>query len=88
MVIRWGIYIDYDWYYDQGKIKTDCNITLKDNEIITVDLNLDEHTINWAINGIFLSNDNIQCLIKSHLAVAVSLWVKSDCVQIVQYDIM
>eukprot|EP01084_Bolivina_argentea_P061376 112157_1 len=85
----WGIYNAYGGYYYKGsKLKTDRSITLKGNDIITVDLNMDKNTVNWAINGIFLSNDNIPSLTKSHLAVAASLWTKSDSVQIVQYDIM
>ena len=85
----WGIYKFHGGYYQKkSKIATDRSLTLTGNEIITVDINMDKNTINWAINGMFLSNKNIPLGTSEHIALAASLWNKGDSVQIVQYDVM
>ena len=57
-------------------METPRKLTLKGNEIITIDLNIDKMTVNWAIKGIFLSNENISCIKEAHVAFAASIWRK------------
>ena len=83
----WGIYNDHDGYYHKGqKIKTDRQLRLTGKERITVDLDMDSQTVDWAINGVFLTDNKVKLLTSAHLAIAASVWTKGDSVTIIQYE--
>ena len=57
----------------------------KTGDIVTVDINVDKSTINWAVNGKFLSTDDVITNIPKQVALAATMYYKNDSIQILQY---
>jgi hypothetical protein len=76
--------------FSQNCLKTAKQILTVEGDIVTCDLDMDEGTFSWAINGQYLSDD-FDYKIKGGVgagqqwAIAASLWATDDQVEIVQY---
>ena len=57
----------------------------KDGDIVTVDINLYNNTLNWELNGNRLTQSDAITNIPKCVALAANLYYKGDSVQIVQY---
>ena len=78
---RWG----YNESNQYNRVKT-RKLLVKKDDIVTVDLDLNDRTLNFAINGTYLSDQDLFENIASPVAVAASLWRKDDCVEIIDYQ--
>eukprot|EP01084_Bolivina_argentea_P284353 487320_1 len=67
--------------------KTNKNgVKTKDGDIVTIDVDLDKSELNFAINGQYFSDGPIFSNIPKEVALAVSLWVAGNSVEILQYN--
>ena len=85
----WGTW-DNDNHH-QGKkmyFNVEHKLKVKTGDVVTVDVDLYNHVLNWAINGQYLSSDDIALNIPKQVALAASLWNGGDSVEIVQYKRM
>eukprot|EP01083_Nonionella_stella_P317592 1157314_1 len=60
-------------------------LKVKQGDIVTVDVNLYNYTLNWAINGQYLSTDDTATGIPKEVALAASLWTSNESIEIIQY---
>jgi len=58
--------------------------TLKEGDVVTIDLNLEEGLLNWAVNGFYLNEECMFRLEKGEYAIAASLWQVGNTVSIIQ----
>eukprot|EP01084_Bolivina_argentea_P132247 233375_1 len=70
--------------YNSGKELIKCG-EYKAGDIITVDIDLYNRTLNWGINGVYLTTQDTVVNIPQQVALAVNFCYKKDSVQIVQY---
>ena len=78
---------DRDEYmaYHAGKtLDVTHKIKIKQGDIVTVDLNCNTKTLNWAINGQYLSIQDQYVGIATPAAVAASLWKEKEKIEIIQ----
>eukprot|EP00483_Globobulimina_turgida_P009326 UN09345 len=77
--------------HHQGKkmfFNVDYQLQVKTGDVVTVDVDLNNNVLNWAINGQYLSANDIAFNIPNQVAVAASLWNVGDCVEIIQHKYM
>eukprot|EP00483_Globobulimina_turgida_P008987 UN09005 len=60
-------------------------IKTKDGDVVTVDVDLNQRILNFAINGQYLSDIPIFKNIPKEVAIAASLWTSGNSVEILQY---
>eukprot|EP00483_Globobulimina_turgida_P002731 UN02736 len=79
------------WGYHQPNKNnriTTRKLLIADGAVVTVDLDLNERTLNLAVNGQFVSDEDLFENIPCPAAVAASLWRKDDSVEIIDYQKM
>jgi len=57
---------------------------LKEGDVVTIDLDLDEGVLNWAVNGFYFNEEGVFRLEKKEYAIAASLWQVRNKVSIIQ----
>ena len=72
--------------YHNGGLPVDRKLKFKQGDIVTVDIDLNDYTLNWAINGIFLSDGDTATNIPKQVAFAASLSQQGDCIEIIDYS--
>eukprot|EP01084_Bolivina_argentea_P084879 153462_1 len=81
----YGTWDDSPAFHANDDLPVTNELTVKQGDIVTVDVDLDNHTLNWAINGQYLSIDDTVTGIPKHVALAASLWEKEESIEIIQY---
>eukprot|EP01083_Nonionella_stella_P029311 80722_1 len=79
----------YSFYYE-GTVYHNSQAIVKssgykDGDIVTVDINLYNRTLNFALNGQYLAEKDAITNIPKQVALGANLYYKNDSVQIVQY---
>ena len=87
-VHSFGTWDDVVAYHNNKMLTVTHQTKLKAGDMVTVDLDLSKQTLNWAVNGQYLSKNDIATDIPTPIAIAATLWNKGDTVQIIQYTRM
>ena len=80
----WALWDTSTVYLAGQTISGKNKIKFAQDDIVTVDVDLNKKTLNWAVNGQYISNDDFCSNIPNQIAIAVSLWRVNQCVEIIQ----
>ena len=72
--------------YHQACLPVQRTLKFKSGDTVTVDINLNDYTLNWAINGVFLSDGDTATNIQKQVAFAATLTAKDSCIEIIGYS--
>eukprot|EP01084_Bolivina_argentea_P126826 224462_1 len=75
-------------WHKGGELPLEYKPDLKTGDIITVDIDLNDKTVNWEVNAQPLSSKDIATNIPDQVAFAVRLGQRGDCVEIINYTKM